>query len=255
MRQLIFLILSLLIISISAYSQKADSSAEEDMYIIKLKTGSIFEAEILEWDILDTIKVKTKWNDNLVLPTKTVDKIMQKSSLSAIKKGKPYNFKEEGIYYAGRLLAIAPNGGERGGDNLGFGFSFSVGKKFSRLAAVGVGLGYDKYLIESGEVVIPLFVEYSSFFMPKHNSLFFNIQTGYSFAFANENYGIIEAKGGVMAYPSLGIRFGENKEKYTLDFGYKFQKAEFTYNSNFSSLRREQRLTYKRLSLRLGILL
>lgn len=254
MRTIIILTLSL-IISTCVIAQKAASSAEEDMYIIKLKTGSTFEAEILEWQIDEYITVKTKWNESLVLPTSAISKVMQKSSLETIKKGKPYNFEETGLYYSGRLNLIAPNGGVRGDEKFGFGFSASAGKKYSRLVAVGAGIGYNKFLLGTGEGVLPVFVEYTSFFMPRHNSLFFNIQTGYSFAFKNEEFRITDAKGGLMVYPNIGLRYGKNDVKYTIDIGYKIQNAEFTYAADFSALRREQRLTYRRLSLRMGILL
>ena len=124
------------------------------------------------------------------------------------------------------------------------------------IAAIGAGIGYDRYIFNSGEDMIPVFAEFTGYFQPKHASLFYNLQTGYSFASTDDVYLLSEAKGGLMVYPSLGIRFGTGNVKYTLDVGYKFQDAEFTYDEQWSiDQHRVQDVKFKRLTLRFGILL
>ena len=229
-------------------------SADDQKVIIYLKTGSVIEAEVIEWDFGNSITIKLPWGSQSVLLEKNIKKIIQKSTLDV--SDHFYNYEEKGLYYSFKSQLITGNAGPRANGVFGLGVSLSAGKKLSRLFNVGGGIGYDRFIWDSGENVVPIFAEISGFFNRSNASVFYNIQSGYSLAFTDEDVLIVDAKGGFMIYPSIGLRFGKEKHKFTFDVGYKFQNAEFTYlDPWFGGNRYEQTLQYKRLSIRFGILL
>lgn len=231
----------------------SEDSSESGEVIIELQSGSILKGTINEWVIDEYIDLKTDWADNMVLPAKQIKKVTQVSALALQKGQGVYNYEETGIYYSGKLQLITGNNGIRARAVYGLGASASVGYKFSRYLNVGLGAGYDRYIWESGENLVPIFCEVTSYLSAKNTSLFVNCQAGYSMAFKDDDYLLLEAKGGVMLYPSLGIRFGRYETKYSVDLGYKFQRAQFTYGQPWNTDTSQQRLLYKRLSLRFGL--
>ncbi len=251
----ILLVIALLLFAYKSNAQeKSDDQINPRAAIVHLKTGSSIEGEINEWIIGEYIDIKTAWRESIVLPDDIIAKVIQKSTLE-VRANHAYRFKEEGLYYSFRAQLIKGNAGGRARNVYGIGSSASVGKRYSRWFSLGAGIGFDHYIWNSGENLIPLFLETSSFYGSKNTSLFTNVQAGYSLAFADETYQLIDAKGGLMLYPAVGVRFGRYDTKYTIDLGYKFQKAQFTYRNAWSTDRHEQRLLYKRLTLRFGILL
>ena len=252
MKKLKYLLAAIAWISVTSdlLSQSKETADTAELYIINLVSGSTIEAEINEWVYDEYLDIKTTWTENLILPAEAIKSVIQKSTLKA-----KYNFKDRGSYYSAKMQLITGNDGQRARHINGAGVSFSYGKRWSRLLGLGVGVGYDKYVWDTGENLVPLFLEFTSYFNPSATSIFFNLQAGYSLAFKDNDYLIIAAKGGRMIYPAIGLRMGKGKVNYTLDFGYKFQKASFTYGNNWGIETSEQRLHYKRLSLRFGILI
>lgn len=227
--------------------QKLDSA----LVIVVLKNQSQVKGYINDWVIGEYIDLRTSWAANFVISSDLIKTVKQLN----IEGMKPYNFKEIGYYATVKGQYITGNNGDRANGSGGYGVSLSVGKKYSRWAAVGFGVGFDKYIKGAGENLFPIFAEFTSYLQEKNNSLFFSLQTGYSLAFKSDRYNILEARGGLMAYPSLGLRLGDSQTKYTIDLGYKFQRASFTYQDFWGDSRSEQRISYKRLTLRLGILI
>ncbi len=253
----ISLLLALTLCCTLAKSQSDIQVPKKNEVIIEFRNGDIIEGEVINWVPESHIIIKTAWDTSDRYELSKVRKVVQKSALSQIGQSlKPYNFKEKGIYYAVRANFIAANQGNRASSQNGFGMSVSAGYRFNRLLGLGLGTGYDQYIWNSGEELIPIFVELNGFLKAETTTPFYNIQTGYSIALQDEGYLITDSKGGWMLYPAIGIRFGHEKTKFTLDVGYKFQNAQFTYQDVWTSTSfREQTLTYKRLSLRFGILL
>ena len=233
------------------------NALNESHVVVYLNSGSKIEGKMLHWEMDLYIEIETTWGQKLRFYENQYKKFIQKSALET----KPlqsvvYNFKEKGFYSAIKGQLILGNDGPRAKGAEGIGFSASVGHKFNRFLAIGGGIGYDQYILNSGEDMIPLFTEFSGFFQAKNTSLFYNLQTGYSFASTDDVYLLSEAKGGLMVYPSIGIRFGGRDIKYTFDIGYKFQDAEFTYDDQWDiDRKRVQDVKFKRLTLRFGILL
>jgi len=236
--------------------QAADTNgiaSETGEVLVELKSGSIVRGTINEWIIDEYLDLKTEWSQSMIFPSDKILKVTQVSALALTEVIDSYQYEETGIYYSGKAQLITGNSGPRARSVYGLGASASAGYKFSRLINVGAGVGYDRYIWESGENLMPIFLEMTSFFNAKNTSLYASCQAGYSLAFKDDDYLLLSAKGGPMVYPTLGIRFGRYQTKYSVDLGYKFQKAEFTYGQQWNTDTADQRVTYKRLSLRFGI--
>jgi len=233
------------------HAQEADSG----LMVVFLKDGSKIEGYIQKWDYETKLYLKDTSGSIYEFPAKSIDKVVQKSLINT-GSSSAYSFNEKGKYFAWRLQGLIGNNGQRFNDTPGFGFSFLAGYRTNRLFGVGIGIGYDKLVDETGEEVIPIFGEVSGYLQPENTSVYYSFAIGYSLAKENRDFGIVDASGGLLVYPALGVRFGNGKLKYTMDIGYKFQKATFTYLDPWvSSTTHEQRLTYKRLTLRFGILI
>lgn len=233
-----------------------DNNESNDDVILFLQSGSQIEGKVLEWIPGDKIVFLASWGSEITFEAEAVKKIVQKSSIGAINKSL-YNFRETGVYYSLKGNFITGNSGSRANAVNGIGFSASAGHRFNRFFSLGGGIGWDQYIWNSGEELIPLFAEVSGFFNQTNTSLMYNLQLGYSLALKDEDYLISHAKGGWMVYPSIGVRFGKNPNtKYFFDIGYKFQNAEYTYDDQWTfGTRSEQTLKYQRLTLRFGLLL
>lgn len=237
--------------SLQAQEEGSHSNTEAVVY---LKGGTKVKGEIKEWIFGEYILLNMPWGAELKLEAKQIKRVIQVDALDHDKAS--YNFNENGIYYTAKAQVITGNEGPRAKGVFGFGFSGSVGYRFNRLLGVGAGIGYDKFIWESGENIIPVFAEVNGFLSPSNSSLFYNLQIGYGFAQINDAYFLTEAKGGLMVYPSLGLRFGKENTKMTIDIGYKFQNATFTYEDQWTrTTSSEQDVLFKRLSLRFGIYL
>lgn len=257
MKNTIHLLLALIIcvlIKPSAFSQAGgDFDKASSMVTVHLKNGSVVEGKIIEWAYGDFINLEMPWGSELKLEDQHIKKIIQHGI--QVKDIKPYNFANRQLYFTARAQAILPNDGNRGHGVFGFGLSASAGYRFNRLLSIGGGFGFDRYLWDSGEDIVSIFSELSGYFNPTNTSLFYNLQMGYGFASPNNRYLLSEAKGGILTYPSIGIRFGSDNVKKTFDIGYKFQNAEFTYRDPWTSDRRsEQDVLFKRLTVRFGVI-
>jgi len=252
----------------SAICQVTEITEPKDAHVVVvLKNGHPIEGYLKEWAGEEQIKLRLQGvSDLLSIEQSEIRGIYPKASFdseeyanelySAIEPKAPYNYKHTGLYKSARAQVIVPNDGNRANGVSGFGLSISAGHKFNRLLAVGLGVGYDQYIWNSGEEMIPIFAEISGNLSPKNTSLFYNLQTGYSIALSDDQYGISEASGGLMIYPALGIRFGKESHKFGFDLGYKFQKANYVYVDRWTRTTfHDQRIHYKRMSLRFSIIL
>ncbi len=220
--------------------------------IVELKNGSKVEGEILDWKIGESITLRFDWGGESRIDQYRIKKITQLSAGNRLKAA--YLFKDKGYYYSLRLNVIAGNDGSRANGVMGMGVSASAGYRFNHLFSLGGGVAYDRFIWDSGENLVPIFVEATGYLSQQNRSLFYNVQSGYAFAFEDDQYLLSDAKGGFMIYPNIGLRWGTEDVKYILSVGYKFQHAEFTYDSPWNpGERSEQDLLFKRLTIGFGI--
>jgi len=90
----------------------------------------------------------------------------------------------------------------------------------------------------------------------------YKLQAGYGFAFKDEDRNIMDAEGGLMWYPALGVRFGAAKSaNFMFDFGVKVQTANYIFNAtnvqqrwSIREVRIKNDMTYRRFVVRTAIL-
>ncbi len=233
--------------------QVEELTKNEKRAIVYLKGGTQLEVSILEWDLEKGIKATTLWGQEIFFPN---DRIRKVKSYSDDVKWNPYKFRKKGVYYALSAGLITSNHGQRLNGTNGYTFSFSSGYRFHRLFSIGLGTGIDQYAYKSGERIHPIFVDLRSFLFARNTTLFVNIQAGYSLAFNNENKSIVDSQGGFMFYPNIGLSFGGSETKYSFDVGYKFQKSNWTYASQWDVRNQtEYRMNYQRFVMRFGFVL
>ena len=240
-----------LLFGLTSFAQE-NVQIEEERAILYLKGGSQIEVTVIDWDEDLGIKVITLWGQEIFF---SADRIHKVKSLTK-KTSSHYVFKEKGIFYAMSVGLITGNNGMRNAEKNGYTLSFSSGIRLNRLLSIGIGTSVDQYAHGFGERMHPIFIDLRSYLLPKNSTFVVNLQTGYSLAFKNENKGISDAKGGFMFYPSLGMSFGGSVTKYSIDLGYKFQKATWTYTNQWDTRNStEFRMDYQRFVLRFGIVL
>ncbi len=161
-------------------------------------------------------------------------------------------------YHHANFSIQAGNNGNRNEYRIGSSFSYSTGYRFSQYLSLGLGAGWDTYSIGSKEYFVPIYADITSFLTKSYSSPFFRLQAGASFSVV-DNEAIVEHNGGWFLYPSFGWRLNGSEDlNYTLDFGFKMQKAHYLYIDVWGwggpPRTREQDILFRRFSLRFGIL-
>lgn len=242
------IILLLLVFAFANGSEIIGQEKQDGEVVIFLENGSQFQAKIVEWDpAKDVVKVEA-FGNIIEFRNSDIKKIVQ----SDLQFGQLYNFKEEGLFFHFRANLISGNSGSRSSLEPGIGISAAAGKRFNRKLSIALGISFDEYINRTSENILATFGEVSGYVSPDNLSLSYSLAAGYGFAFKDEEIGLMDAKGGWMIYPAVGFRWGKNHLKWTLDFGYKFQKANWVYE-NWDTIS-DQRILYRRLTIRTGVM-
>jgi len=244
-------------INLSVFPQTSGAQSEEteaNEVVVFLKNGSQLSGVIETWDYGSELILIIGENKELIIPHSEVEKVVEKNLVKLQNSGdKPYNFTEIGWYHHLKMNIIGWNPENRAEHVPGIGGSFSAGYRFNRFQSIGLGLGYDRFIFNTAERVSTIFAEYSGYLLANHFTPFYCLSAGYGLAFKDEDYDLIDANGGWMLHPSVGVRMGQRNIKWTLDVGFKFQKARWVYESfNVTS---DQKIIYQRLTIRLGLLI
>lgn len=136
-------------------------------------------------------------------------------------------------------------------DDGGIGGTFAAGYLFCNYLGVGAVSGYNYLSANNGVQLMPLAAEVRGHLLQAPVTPFYRVVAGYSFAFNNPDFGIIEANGGWFWYPAIGIR----KDMYsgaafTLDGGYQFQPVR-TVSQGWNGTNTDD-ITFRRFTMRLG---
>lgn len=229
---------------------RSQDDLQKDELIVYLKSGTKLRGKLIEWKDKESIMLDI--HGNLIsIDQRRVKKIVQ-GGTDIKNKVSNYNFQEKGIYHQFTLNFISGNDGPRANRRPGLGAAMSTGYRFNQYLGIAGGVGFDQYIFGTDERFLSLFTEFSGFVLKENFSPMYSLKLGYGFGFSDEEAGFIESKGGYLVHPAIGFRFGQNKLKWTMDIGYKFQKANLSYV--FWGELREQELLYKRLTLRLGLM-
>lgn len=249
MKNYINYILALCFICACANISKLKAQTEVDnRVVVYLDNGSQFEAKLVEWNQETDIMTFEAFGSKLEFANSDIKKIVH----LGIDDSASYNFKETGNYYHLRMNVITGNPGNRQHSDPGIGVSFSTGKRFNRFASVGVGVGFDEFIVGTSENILSVFGEFSGYLLESNQSLSYNLAAGYGFAFVDEDSNLTSASGGWMVHPAVGLRLGKKRLKWTIDVGYKFQEANWVYQ--FWNSTSDQDILYRRLTVRTGVM-
>ncbi len=135
----------------------------------------------------------------------------------------------------------------------GLGISNITGKQLNKYLGIGLGISYNAMYVGAGENLMPIFIDVRGYLKEKKVSPYYNIGMGYNFTFKNEEKQIVDSKGGIMLRPAVGFKIGSAESSFLIDLGFNFSKADFTRDYSWET--RENKMTYRRLELRVGLLL
>jgi len=222
--------------------------------VIYLKDGSEYRGEVIAFDP-EYIKIKIRGGHELVLDRNNIKKVVQEPIGPQKKLRKSYEFKEQGIYKA--VFASFTGGTAAWNDDIakGIGLKGVVGYQWNRMLGAGLGLGVETYNPTQGEMLYPVFAELRGYFNQSNNSFYYTLAGGYSFAIANEEADISDAKGGFLFHPAIGLRLGGSANaNFTIDIGMQLQKARFTRPDFNWGGTKEYKMYYQRIAIRMGML-
>lgn len=235
--------------------------------VVYLKDGSVLKGLIVNYEQGATLTFELQNGEKILVQDAEIAKIVQDvrepkansydELINGSKKAKPkeqvYEFKERGFYNAMMLGSLNTRAASE--FRMGLSFHNVSGFQFSRWLGIGLGLGVETYGTDDDEVIYPVFAEFRGYLSKKIKAPYYSFGAGYGFMTTNEKEFITEARGGWMLHPAIGIRFSAKKRtNLTADIGYKFQKAYFRRDFNFTGDIEIRDVLYQRLVIRVGLL-
>ncbi|MDX1939989.1 MAG: hypothetical protein SFU99_05510 [Saprospiraceae bacterium] len=235
---------------------------------IVLKSGGIIVGKIWKYNIRKGVIMQHTDGHLMEIAADHIARVTLQSGGSKVSKpenkdisvrigGKPYAFREKGFYYTlsgGALFGQTPQNGQE----LGVGLHATSGYLFHHLLGAGIGLGFDNYSVTGydGRQVMTVSAETRGYLTKGNRAPYYTLQAGYGFAFKDEEVGVLEANGGIMLHPALGLRLGAREDvNFSFDIGYRFQRVTQVREFNpWSNERQEERIWYKRFALQLGLI-
>lgn len=243
----------------SVMGQAVDSTKASDKIVdvVWLKDGSKLSGYILKWELARGMEFKLITGAEVILPKDQITRVyqdlpfasqLQADQSSYVRRDRSYRFREEGIYNTFSCFLNFSSFG-------GAGVHYSIGYRFNRILGVGIGIGIESNDFNNSRGIVPLYAEARGFFVPKKISPYYAFKIGYGFAQKDELSGTIDAKGGFMVSPELGVRFGGRAVNYYMGFQYKIQNAEYTNTIGWDGQGTyTDVVSYRRVDFRAGLL-
>ncbi|MDX1408165.1 MAG: hypothetical protein R3330_08530, partial [Saprospiraceae bacterium] len=213
--------------------------------ILTTANGSVWKGTITSWDA-DKVTFETLNGVEVEFRTSEIIRVRQRL-LRAKREPRPYAFREKGFY---QVLQFAMSGGPDGG----IGATYAAGHRFSRMLGVGVGVGFENFELDEGKHIYPVFAEARGFFKAEKTTPYYAARLGYGFATGDEELGVADARGGLLAGAELGIRFGGHANvNFYAGIGAHFQKAEYRIDWPWNEDRIIDKVWYQRTEFKFGI--
>lgn len=239
---------------ISAQAQ-TDSTSRPAMYdVVVLKGGSRLTGTILKWELERGMEFKLATGAVMQIPRAEIDEVFQDIMLNSSyysglqrRQSRPYAFREHGLYQSfSAFLNFSDPGGA--------GLHYSIGHRFTRMLGVGGGIGIESNDFWNDRDQVPVFVEARGFFLKEKISPYYAVKIGYGFALKHDFSDEIEAKGGMYFSPEIGVRFGSRAVNYYVGMEYKIQSATYVNSFGWGDGTSTDKITYRRVELRTGLL-
>ncbi|MGB4850270.1 MAG: hypothetical protein WBP41_20260 [Saprospiraceae bacterium] len=244
---------------LSSQSLTGQTEEKTPIDIVWLKDGSRLTGTILKWDLERGMDFKLSTGAEITILKKDIHRVMQdvqKADDSGLlnpkysypRTPKPYAFREKGWYQnSSGFINVSYYGGA--------GIHHAMGYRFNRLLGVGLGTGIESHDFSSIRNIIPIYAEARGFLIPQRISPYYALKIGYGIALKDGSRGITKAVGGFHFSPEFGVRFGGGDVSYYLGIEYKIQNATFTTDGfDFSGLKFTDKISYRRVELRTGLL-
>ena len=253
------LIIFLTVLSLApAFLRGQESAVDRNRYedVLYLKDGSVLKGRLHHYVKGEIIVFELSTGDVLEYTQSEIKRFVQggvAANPGEVKGPKPYEFKEEGVYFSFALgLGIGRN--SRNENAVAPDLTAGAGYHFSRWLGLGGGFGVDVYAPERSEIIYPIFGEIRGYLLQARQSPYYAFRSGYGIAVKDEDNRVLEAKGGWYVNPSLGLRWGASAGvNFVTEVGLQFQRAEYTRAFGAPGEREIQSRQYKRLIFRLGI--
>ena len=218
--------------------------------IVYLHDGSMIKGQVVEDHANGVVIIKIVDGTELTIPLKTVKTVSKlKENIKFLNNGKYIQTK--GTYKhisIGTLTAWEDDEKDFIVSGASF-FQMAVGYQFNQYISVGGGFGMDVYDKE----YFPVYADFRGYILNSKISPYYALQAGYGIStdIFNNYSSNTSFTGGAMLHPSLGLRFASFKRtKFIVEAGYKFQYDKRTNERNGFA----DKITYKRLSLKVGLL-
>ena len=232
-------------------------AADKIVDVVWLKDGSKLSGYIVKWELSRGMEFRLITGAQVMLPKSEITRVYQDLPFASqlddephtyVRQKRGYRFREEGLYNTfSCFLNFSTFGGA--------GIHYTIGYKFSRMLGVGIGTGIESNDFNYSRGIIPLYAEARGYFVPKKISPYYAFKIGYGFAQESPLNGTIDAKGGFMMSPELGVRFGGRAVNYYMGFQYKIQNAEFTNTIGWDGQGTfTDKVSYRRVDFRAGLL-
>ena len=252
----LYLLMAFAFLTSSANAQ-LDSIINPVVDVVVLKNGSRLSGTIIKWDLARGMQYKLMTGAEMFIPKEEIVKVYQDQAFSVRsletyepypRRDRSYAFKETGFY---NTFSFFLNFSSSGGAVL----HYSAGHRFSRMLGVGLGIGYESNDFDYTRTMVPLYAEARGFFLAEKISPYYAVKIGYGFSLEDPLDGTIDAKGGFMFSPELGVRFGGRAVNYYLGLEYKLQNATWTQSWSWDgSGQFTDVVSYRRVNFRTGIL-
>lgn len=249
------------------FQKEKMASPVEIETVVELKNGGQVRGELVEWQKGEQVIIRFRNGHQVTLPEAEIVRLKQfrYGDQPSLPDKKEYNFREN-AWFGSLSIGLYPrNSDDDFGDSHKIGidkftFSGTIGYQESRFGGIGLGLGIDKYGSSDNMTIVPLFLDFRSYFLRKPRTPYFNMMLGHGFP-AKVNFpegsglDISQKNGGLFISSAIGVRLGARPfGNMTVDFGWRYQKCGFTvasagpFGSSFS-----RDFNYKRFTLRVGM--
>ena len=204
--------------------------------IVYLKNESKIIGQLLDYKIGEKVEIKLSTGQILTFPDNVVKKIEIYSPENEVKEKtvKDYKFKDKVFYnnFGMKIISGANSSRNNSIYRNGFGLEYSLGYRYNNYFSVGAGTAIDNYNYGLGELFIPVYFDFFSFYRKSRISPYFKLQAGYGFVSTTRD-NVIDSDGGIMFSPAFGIKYpGMGNLNYMFDINFKYQKANFVYTLN-----------------------
>lgn len=196
--------------------------------IIYLKDGSCLKGTVLNKTEAGDLHLQLFNGSELFLENDLISQVKTETrKQNYLQSG--FSQASRGLYYGIHLNFLGAKGARQEWEpearRYGAGAHIVGGYRFNRFIGVGLGLGFDGY----GDYFVPLMLDLRGIALKKRISPVYAFQAGYGFPAggepdANGEFVTVEREGGMMIYPSVGVRFETRRNvAFIFDVGAKLQ--------------------------------